>query len=212
MGDDLWLNESFAEWASHHALVHATSYDEAWTGFTNNRKNWAYRQDQLPSTHPIAADNHDLSAVEVNFDGITYAKGASALKQLVAWVGEEEFMSGLRAYFRRHAFGNSEFSDLLGALVESSGHAARVVYDAEHALEVASAFQPEVAILDIGLPRMDGYELGARLREQLAGVRLIALSGYATLDRSRTRAAGFHDHLAKPVSATTSLGLLEHLA
>jgi aminopeptidase N len=119
--DDLWLNESFAEWASHHALVHATSYDEAWTGFTNNRKNWAYRQDQLPSTHPIAADNHDLAAVEVNFDGITYAKGASALKQLVAWVGEEEFTAGLRAYFRRHAFGNSEFSDLLSALEETSG-------------------------------------------------------------------------------------------
>ena len=119
--DDLWLNESFAEWASHHALVAATSYDEAWTGFTNSRKNWAYRQDQLPSTHPIAADNHDLEAVEVSFDGITYAKGAAALKQLVAWVGEVEFFAGLRAYFRRHAFGNSEFSDLLRALEETSG-------------------------------------------------------------------------------------------
>ena len=74
--------------------VEATQYDEAWTGFTNARKNWAYRQDQLPSTHPIAADNHDLEAVEVNFDGITYAKGASALKQLVAWVGEDEFFAG----------------------------------------------------------------------------------------------------------------------
>ena len=85
--DDLWLNESFAEWASHHAMAEATEYTDAWTGFTNARKNWAYRQDQLPSTHPIAADNFDLEAVEVNFDGITYAKGASTLKQLVAWVG-----------------------------------------------------------------------------------------------------------------------------
>jgi aminopeptidase N len=119
--DDLWLNESFAEWASHHALVAATSYDEAWTGFTNARKNWAYRQDQLPSTHPVAADLKDLETVEVSFDGITYAKGASALKQLVAWVGEGEFFAGLRAYFRRHAFGNSEFQDLLGALEETSG-------------------------------------------------------------------------------------------
>ncbi len=119
--DDLWLNESFAEWAAHHASVSATSYDEAWTGFTNNRKNWAYRQDQLPSSHPIAADNHDLAAVEVNFDGITYAKGASALKQLVAWVGEGEFLAGLRTYFQRHAFGNSQFSDLLSALEETSG-------------------------------------------------------------------------------------------
>lgn len=119
--DDLWLNESFAEWAAHHAAVAATQYDEAWTGFTNHRKNWAYRQDQLPTTHPIAADNHDLEAVEVNFDGITYAKGASALKQLVAYVGEEEFLAGLRTYFQKHAFGNSEFSDLLTALEETSG-------------------------------------------------------------------------------------------
>jgi aminopeptidase N len=119
--DDLWLNESFAEWASHHALVAATSYQEAWTGFTNNRKNWAYRQDQLPTTHPVAADNADLAAVEVSFDGITYAKGASALKQLVAWVGEDEFLAGLRRYFARHAFGSSEFGDLLAALHETSG-------------------------------------------------------------------------------------------
>ncbi len=119
--DDLWLNESFAEWACYHAAVEATEFDESWTGFTNARKNWALRQDQLPSTHPIAADNYDLQAVEVNFDGITYAKGASVLKQLVAWVGLDNFLVGLRAYFKKHAFGNSEFSDLLGALEESSG-------------------------------------------------------------------------------------------
>ncbi len=119
--DDLWLNESFAEWAAHHASVKATRFTDAWTGFTNARKNWAYRQDQLPSTHPIAADNHDLEAVEVNFDGITYAKGASTLKQLVAWVGEEEFLAGLRAYFKAHEFANSEFTDLLRALEQESG-------------------------------------------------------------------------------------------
>ena len=119
--DDLWLNESFAEWACYHAAVEATEFDESWTGFTNARKNWALRQDQLPSTHPIAADNYDLQAVEVNFDGITYAKGASVLKQLVAWVGLDNFLVGLRAYFRKHAFGNSEFSDLLSALETSSG-------------------------------------------------------------------------------------------
>ncbi len=119
--DDLWLNESFAEWASHHAMTEATEFTDAWTGFTNARKNWAYRQDQLPSTHPIAADNHDLRAVEVNFDGITYAKGASTLKQLVAWVGLEEFLVGLRAYFKAHAFSNSRFSDLLASLEAASG-------------------------------------------------------------------------------------------
>ncbi len=119
--DDLWLNESFAEWACYHAAVEATEFVESWTGFANARKNWALRQDQLPSTHPIAADNYDLQAVEVNFDGITYAKGASVLKQLVAWVGLDNFLVGLRSYFQRHAFGNSEFSDLLSALEESSG-------------------------------------------------------------------------------------------
>ena len=108
--DDLWLNESFAEWACYHAAVEATEYTEAWTGFTNARKNWAYRQDQLPSTHPIAADNVDLRAVEVNFDGITYAKGASVLKQLVAWVGLDNFLEGVRAYFKDHEFSNTEFS------------------------------------------------------------------------------------------------------
>ncbi|MBT0566206.1 aminopeptidase N [Williamsia sp. CHRR-6] len=119
--DDLWLNESFAEWAAHHASAQATRFTDAWTGFTNQRKNWAYRQDQLPSTHPIAADNYDLHAVEANFDGITYAKGASALKQLVAWVGLEDFTAGLRAYFTKHAYGNTELSDLLRELESASG-------------------------------------------------------------------------------------------
>jgi aminopeptidase N len=119
--DDLWLNESFAEWACYHAAVENTAYTESWTGFTNSRKNWALRQDQLPSTHPIAADNHDLRAVEVNFDGITYAKGASVLKQLVAWVGLEQFLSGLRQYFKDHAYANAEFVDLLTALERASG-------------------------------------------------------------------------------------------
>ena len=119
--DDLWLNESFAEFAASHANVHATRFTEAWTSFTNSRKNWAYRQDQLPSTHPIAADNYDLHAVEANFDGITYAKGASALKQLVAWVGEQDFFAGLRSYFDKHAFGNTELSDLLTELEAASG-------------------------------------------------------------------------------------------
>ncbi|KAA1378338.1 aminopeptidase N [Aeromicrobium fastidiosum] len=119
--DDLWLNESFAEFAASHASTNATRFTDAWTSFTNARKNWAYRQDQLPSTHPIAADNYDLHAVEANFDGITYAKGASALKQLVAWVGEEDFFAGLRAYFGKHAYGNTQLSDLLVELEAASG-------------------------------------------------------------------------------------------
>jgi aminopeptidase N len=119
--DDLWLNESFAEWASHYANVRATRYREAWTTFSNQRKAWAYRQDQLPSTHPIAADMVDLDSVRVNFDGITYAKGASALRQLVAWVGEEEFLAGLRQYFAKYAWGNTQLTDLLTELEATSG-------------------------------------------------------------------------------------------
>jgi aminopeptidase N len=119
--DDLWLNESFATFASVLCQADATEYTEAWTTFANVEKSWAYRQDQLPSTHPVAADIPDLHAVEVNFDGITYAKGASVLKQLVAYVGLEEFLFGLRDYFRDHAFGNATFGDLLGALEKASG-------------------------------------------------------------------------------------------
>ena len=118
--DDLWLNESFAEWASHFAQEEiARIYDTGvnpWATFANSRKNWAYRQDQLPSTHPIAADMVDLEAVEQNFDGITYAKGASALNQLVAFVGREEFLTGVRSYFVEHAWGNTTLADLLESL------------------------------------------------------------------------------------------------
>ncbi len=119
--DDLWLNESFATFASVLCQSEATEFTHAWTTFANAEKSWAYRQDQLPSTHPIAADIPDLAAVEVNFDGITYAKGASVLKQLVAYVGLEHFLAGLRNYFRTHAFGNATFDDLLAALEKASG-------------------------------------------------------------------------------------------
>ena len=119
--DDLWLNESFAEWAAHHTCSVATRFTNAWANFSSQRKAWAYRQDQLPSTHPIAADMVDLDTVYRNFDGITYAKGASALRQLVAWVGEENFLAGLRTYFTRHAYGNTQLDDLLAALSEASG-------------------------------------------------------------------------------------------
>ncbi len=128
--DDLWLNESFATWASVVAQVSATEYDNAWTTFANVEKSWAYVQDQLPSTHPIAADMVDLAAVEVNFDGITYAKGASVLKQLAAYVGFEEFLTGLRAYFAAHAFGNATLVDLLTALEETSGRNLQAWADA----------------------------------------------------------------------------------
>ena len=119
--DDLWLNESFATYASYLGLVEATRFRSAWTSFASALKTWAYRQDQLPSTHPIVADAPDIETMKTNFDGITYAKGASVLRQLVAWVGQKEFLDGVRAYFARHAWGNTELSDFLAALEEASG-------------------------------------------------------------------------------------------
>ncbi len=119
--DDLWLNESFATFAAVMCQSEATRWTSAWTTFANVEKTWAYRQDQLPSTHPIAADIPDLHAVEVNFDGITYAKGASVLKQLAAFVGIDAFLRAMRVYFRRYEFGNATLSDLLRALEQESG-------------------------------------------------------------------------------------------
>ncbi|KIE28027.1 aminopeptidase N [Streptomyces sp. MUSC 125] len=121
--NDLWLNESFATYAEAacQAYAPASRWPHSWTTFANQMKTWAYRQDQLPSTHPIMAEIRDLDDVLVNFDGITYAKGASVLKQLVAYVGEDAFFRGVQTYFKRHAFGNTRLSDLLGALEETSG-------------------------------------------------------------------------------------------
>jgi len=119
--DDLWLNESFAEYMALVAQVAATRFTNGFVTFSDTEKTWAYRQDQLPTTHPIAADCPDIESVAVNFDGISYAKGASVLRQLVAWVGEGNFARGLRAYFRRYEFGNADLDGFLGFLEEASG-------------------------------------------------------------------------------------------
>ncbi|MFG2571340.1 aminopeptidase N [Streptomyces sp. NPDC048481] len=119
--DDLWLKESFADFMGTFANVGATRFSDAWITFANRRKAWAYRADQLPSTHPITADIRDLQDAKLNFDGITYAKGASVLKQLVAYVGQDAFLEGARRYFKRHAYGNTRLGDLLSVLGETSG-------------------------------------------------------------------------------------------
>ncbi|MDH6127854.1 aminopeptidase N [Kitasatospora sp. GP82] len=121
--NDLWLNESFATFAEAVCQAEApgSKWPNSWTTFANQMKTWAYRQDQLPSTHPIMAEINDLEDVQVNFDGITYAKGASVLKQLVAYVGQDAFFKGVQAYFKAHAWGNTRLTDLLGALEDASG-------------------------------------------------------------------------------------------
>jgi aminopeptidase N len=119
--NDLWLNESFAEWSSALALSECTRFKESWTGFNIDSKNWAYDQDQLVTTHPIITDPADIETAAANFDGISYAKGASVLAQLVHYCGREKFLEGLRNYFKKHAWRNTTLDDLLNALTESSG-------------------------------------------------------------------------------------------
>ncbi|WP_312167299.1 aminopeptidase N [Microbacterium sp.] len=119
--DDLWLKESFADYMGSHASAVATRFHDAWVKFAANRKAWAYQQDQLPTTHPIVADITDLEAAKLNFDGITYAKGAAVLKQLVAFVGDDAFFEGARRYFAANAFGNTTLDDFLVELSAVSG-------------------------------------------------------------------------------------------
>ncbi len=149
--NDLWLNESFAEWASTIATAEATEWTEAWTTFSAMEKTWAYRQDQLPSTHPVVATINDLEDVQVNFDGITYAKGGSVLKQLAAWVGIEEFFAGVAAYFKKHEWSNTEVGDLLAELEITSGRELGTW--AKKWLETAgvNTLAPEIRVDDAGV-------------------------------------------------------------
>lgn len=146
--DDLWLNESFAEWASYLALAQATRFKNSWTVFNAERKNWAYRQDQLSSTHPIVSDMVDLEAVKTNFDGITYAKGASALRQLVAYVGEDNFIAGLRSYFAKYAWGNTTLNDLLAELETTSGRDLQPWVATWLQTAGVNTLRPELAVSD----------------------------------------------------------------
>ena len=188
--NDLWLNESFAEWASHWCNTHATRFTDAWTTFLSVRKNWGYRQDQLSSTHPVYCEMPDLEAVEVNFDGITYAKGASVLKQLVAYVGEEPFLAGLRAYFGKHAWGNATFDDLLSELEAASGRELRKF--AAQWLETAqvNTLRPEITIGADGsyervLVRQEAPSGHPTLRTHRIGVGLYDLADGRLVRRER---------------------------
>ncbi len=161
--NDLWLNESFAEWASTIATAEATEWTEAWTTFNAMEKTWAYRQDQLPSTHPVVAEINDLEDVQVNFDGITYAKGGSVLKQLAAWVGIDEFFAGVAQYFQQHEWSNTELSDLLSELEKTSGR--ELATWSKKWLETAgvNTLSPEIAT------DADGQDHAVRDRPDRAG-------------------------------------------
>ncbi|MEU5051864.1 aminopeptidase N [Streptomyces sp. NPDC021096] len=121
--DDIWLNESFAEYMGVQILAEATRFHDTWTDFAIARKAWGYDADQRPSTHPVAPtphDVHDTAAALLNFDGISYAKGAGALRQLVAWLGEKDFLAGINDHFARHRFGNATLADFIDSLARNT--------------------------------------------------------------------------------------------
>ncbi|MFJ8647200.1 aminopeptidase N [Streptomyces sp. NPDC093546] len=195
--DDLWLKESFADFMGSFSLAEATRFTNSWVTFANNRKAWAYRADQLPSTHPITADIRDLEDAKLNFDGITYAKGAAVLKQLVAYAGREAFLEGARRYFKRHAYGNTALDDLLSVLEETSGRDMKawarswlqtsgvnvltpvVTYDAEGRVAELAVEQEGAELRPhraaVGLYRAEGGELVryARAEVDITGARTV---------------------------------------
>ncbi|MFI0978852.1 aminopeptidase N [Streptomyces sp. NPDC021093] len=121
--DDIWLNESFAEYMGYQTLTEATRFTDAWTAFAVSRKGWGYDADQRPSTHPVAPDPEavpDTASALLNFDGISYAKGASALRQLVAWMGEKDFLAGINTHFARHKFANATLADFIDNLASAT--------------------------------------------------------------------------------------------
>jgi aminopeptidase N len=154
--DDLWLNESFADYMAHRALVEATEHELAWTTFAVRRKTWGYHADQLSTTHPVATDADDTAEALGNFDGISYAKGASALRQLAAWVGDDAFVAGLRAHLRAHQFGNATLADFVQAVADASGR--DVATWANRWLRTAG-----VSTLAVETATRDGRYTGARV-------------------------------------------------
>ncbi len=146
--DDLWLNESFAEWSSYLAMAEATRFKSSWSAFSSERKNWAYRQDQLITTHPIVTDMSDIQAVNANFDGISYAKGASVLHQLAAYVGRDNFIAALQKYFAKHAFKNTTLQDLLTELEEQSGKDLKAWVSTWLQTAGVNTFRPKSVIVD----------------------------------------------------------------
>jgi aminopeptidase N len=203
--DDLWLNESFATWAGTAAQAEATKWSQAWTTFATAYKAWAYRQDQLPSTHPIAADIPDIHAVEVNFDGITYAKGAAVLKQLVAYVGRENFLAGVRRYFAAHSWGNATLADLLSALEEVSGRDLGTW--SREWLETAgvNTLRPSYSVDDSG--RFTTFEVLQEAADSHPVLRShrVAIGLYSRTDGGLTRTASIETDVSGAVTSVPAL-------
>jgi aminopeptidase N len=203
--DDLWLNESFATWAGTAAQAEATKWSHAWTTFATAYKAWAYRQDQLPSTHPIAADIPDIHAVEVNFDGITYAKGAAVLKQLVAYVGRENFLAGVRRYFAAHSWGNATLADLLSALEAVSGRDLGTWSMLWLKTAGVNTLRPSYSVDDSG--RFTSFEVLQEAADSHPVLRShrVAIGLYSRTDRGLTRTASIEIDVSGAVTPVPAL-------
>jgi aminopeptidase N len=187
--NDLWLNESFASYASVLAQVEATRFTQGWTTFANREKMWALQQDQLPTTHPIVAEIPDVQSVHLNFDGITYAKGASVLRQLVAWVGLERFLEGMRAYFAGHEFGNTELADFLSALEQTSGRDLQAWSKEWLETPGVNTLSPEVVVVD---GAFDSFAVRQHAPEEWPALRphRVAIGLYETEEGRLVRRSG----------------------
>ncbi|WP_265443650.1 aminopeptidase N [Flexivirga meconopsidis] len=198
--DDTWLKESFADLMGYLAATEAAGFDGPWLTFALRRKQWAYEQDQLPTTHPIVADVPDLDAARVNFDGITYAKGAAVFKQLMSFVGRDGFFAGAREYFRRHAFGNTTLADLIDCLEDATGRDLTGWVDAWLRTSGPSTLSADVSDSTVTIAQ--------RATDPLTGERVprdhrVVLSAFADT------AAGLRRTLSQPVTITGDTTLVE---
>jgi aminopeptidase N len=169
--DDIWLNESFAEYMGYQTLTEATRFTDTWTDFGVNRKSWGYDADQRPSTHPVAPEAvDDTASALLNFDGISYAKGASALRQLVAWLGEKDFLTGINTHFTRHRFGNATLADFIDSLADATERDVHAWADAWLRTTGVDTLTPHLAPGENGTCALTVDRTGSRPHRIAAGL------------------------------------------
>ncbi|MFC5214689.1 aminopeptidase N [Streptomyces coerulescens] len=169
--DDIWLNESFAEYMGYQTLVEATRFTDTWTDFGVARKSWGYDADQRPSTHPVAPEAvDDTASAMLNFDGISYAKGASALRQLVAWLGEKDFLAGINTHFARHKFANATLADFIDSLASATDRDVHAWADSWLRTTGVDTLTPHVARGDNGTYSLTVDRAGSRPHRVAVGL------------------------------------------
>ncbi|MFH8975622.1 aminopeptidase N [Streptomyces sp. NPDC017890] len=168
--DDIWLNESFAEYMGYQTTAEATRFTDTWTDFGVARKPWGYDADQRPSTHPVAPENvPDTASALLNFDGISYAKGASALRQLVTWLGEKDFLAGINTHFDRHKFANATLADFIDSLAATTDRDVHAWADAWLRTTGVDTLTPHVTG-DNGTRALTVHRTGTRPHRIAAGL------------------------------------------